>query len=155
MELREATIDDVVQIETIHRSAIETVCATAYSPDQVSAWTEMLARERYVALLERCGSLVAVEKGRILGFCFYNLEEGELNALYIDPSSARRGVGARLLQEVERRGTSAGVPLLRLKATLNSVTFYEHCGYRKIGPAVHRLANGRELPCVQMSKRLP
>ena len=49
--------------------------------------------------------------------------------LYVDPSSAARGVGSSLLAFAERYLSSRGVPVIELEASWNAEEFYLHRGY--------------------------
>ena len=55
--------------------------------------------------------------------------------VFVAPAVARRGIGRRLMQTVERSVGAAGRARLQLWASLNAVGFYEALGYRKIGSA--------------------
>jgi putative acetyltransferase len=154
MNIRKAIPGDAPAIRRVHHASIRGICASAYSPDQIDAWTSVLSTDRYLSGMELFDFLVAEQEGSILGFSVVNVPGAELNALYVAPSAGRRGVGSALLSAAEDLASAAGVQRITLKATLNAVTFYERAGYSQLGPAVHSLPTGQELPCIQMAKRL-
>lgn len=77
-----------------------------------------------------------------------------MRAVYVHPRAGRQGVGALIIRELERRAIVRQVPSLELVASLNAVEFYRREGYEVLSHGSHRLANGQEMPRVQMRKSL-
>lgn len=154
MNIRKSTVDDIAAIHALHHAAIRTLCANAYPPDVIGAWTAILTPDRYSRGILLFEFLVAEEGEGILGFAVVNPFDSELDALYVHPSAGRRGIGSALLRAAERLALLAGVTDLGLKATLNAVSFYERSAYVQLGPAVHKLPTGQGMACVQMHKPL-
>jgi ribosomal protein S18 acetylase RimI-like enzyme len=140
--LRRAVIADCEQIARVHAASIRTLLRSHYTPEQLERWAASLTPERYVPLAEH--SIVATDGEPIAGFA--QMQDGEIQRLYIDPAYVRRGIGAMLLRELERLATCSS---LRLSASLNAVPFYEAMGFRSTGEAAW---NG--LKVVTMEKRL-
>ena len=92
--------------QALFRQSIQAVCQGDYTAAQLSAWAgraETITAKRLLA----CDSLVAEEKGCLLGFA--NLEPGGyLDCLYTAAESQRRGVAAAWRQ---------GEKLLRVEAS--------------------------------------
>jgi putative acetyltransferase len=154
MNIRSASRMDAPSIRSVHHAAIRGICASAYSADQIDAWTSALTLDRYVHEEVGFGVLVAEQAGRIIGFSVIDIPGAELNALYVAPSDGGRGVGSALLKAAEGLAAEAGLQRITLKSTLNAVTFYERAGYSQLGPTVHALPTAQKLPCVLMAKRL-
>jgi len=57
-----------------------------------------------------------------------------LDALYVEPVYARRGVGTRLLQYAEDVLRHRGVSVIRVEASWNAENFYIRRGYEPLGP---------------------
>ena len=57
-----------------------------------------------------------------------------LDALYVDPVYARRGVGTSLLRFVEDILRRRGVSVIRADASWNAEDFYIRRGYEPLGP---------------------
>lgn len=153
LSIRRASPADAREICEIHKASIRRLCASAYSADTIDAWTDFLSPERYPPAMSRFEFFVAEGEG-ILGFLILDLEGGELNALYLDPDAAGRGIGRRLVEHAERLARIENVPELKLKSTLNAVGFYEACGFSRVRESVHVNPAGVELPCVLMIKPL-
>lgn len=97
---------------------------------------------------------IACEGEQVLGFVLGTPARGVINALYVAPEAAHRGVGTRLLTAMEEALRGKGVPEATLNSSLTSVSFYRSRGYRTLEPTVNTLPSGIELPCVAMSKAL-
>jgi GNAT superfamily N-acetyltransferase len=88
-------------------------------------------------------AVVAELDGEIVGFATVLPRtdgEAELEDLFVDPASWRRGVGARLVAEAERRAAGLGVRSLHVVAHERARIFYESCGFRVVGTAMTALA---------------
>lgn len=98
--------------------------------------------------------VVAEADGSIVGLGQLNREKGMVEAVYVLPDRAGAGIGASLLNTLEASARAAGIELLRVDASLNSVGFYEHMGYEVERQGIHRTGGGREVRCIHMSKDL-
>jgi GNAT superfamily N-acetyltransferase len=94
------------------------------------------------------------EEELVIGFFILNVDGAELNALYLDPAAAGRGVGRQLLEYAERLARRKSVTHLKVVSTLNAVGFYEVCGYRRLDNSIHTNPFGLELACVEMHRKL-
>jgi GNAT superfamily N-acetyltransferase len=95
---------------------------------------------------------VAELDGKITGFATVLPRgdgEAELEDLFVDPDSWRRGIGARLVAEAERRAAAFGALALHVIAGERARAFYERCGFRVTGTAMTALA-----PALGMRKEL-
>ncbi len=154
MQIRKAHPKDAAALHAMHVASIRDLCKSHYSPAQIAAWATGLARRGYLKVMDLFEFFLAEDEGRILGFCVLDVPGTELNALYVAPAAARRGVGRRLLAHAEENARREGVHSLKLKSTLNAVSFYEQRGYLQLRPTTHELPGGARLPCVEMTKKL-
>jgi GNAT superfamily N-acetyltransferase len=70
----------------------------------------------------------------------------ELRTLYVQRPFLRRGIGARLLAQVERDARTRGADVLWLTAWVgntNALAFYASCGYAALGTTWHVFENER------------
>src|ERR1700722_3259558 len=64
-------------------------------------------------------------------------EYGELKRMFVLPEFRGFKIGRRILDELEARGLSIGLPVIRLEtgvAQHNALALYERAGYQRIGP---------------------
>ena len=98
--------------------------------------------------------IVAEEEGDIVGLGILDVDRREIGAVYVHPTVKGRGVGARLLAELEARAAASHVDRLTLCATVNALGFYRRHGYVPDGETSHELPNGVTLECIRMHKAL-
>jgi N-acetylglutamate synthase-like GNAT family acetyltransferase len=152
--IRKATQADRVGIYKVHRSAALELGASHYGAAELEAWVSHLRADLYEQAITTQEVVVAEADGAVVGFGQLNLETGVVEAVYVSPARAGQGVGASLLHTLEQSAHAAGIEQLRLDASLNSVGFYEHMGYRAERAGVHQTRGGREIRCVHMRKGL-
>ncbi len=151
--IRRAISADAKAICELHRAAVLRLEGDTYSKEQVEVWAGALAPERYLVGMRDFEFFVA-EEGRVLGFLILNLEGAELNAVYVHPDAAGRGIGRRLCETAESLARERGLTELKVKSTVNAVGFYEALRFCRVRDMVHRSPAGIDLPCVQMKKCL-
>jgi GNAT superfamily N-acetyltransferase len=152
--IRRALTSDLEQVCTLHRESIRRLCSSSYGPRQIAAWTEGLHPDRYLGAVEKLEFFVAESSGMVVGFCILDLQNAEVNAVYVHPGFVGQHVGTALLSHAEGLARDRSLAELRLKSTLNAVGFYERSGYIRGRETVHINSLGLRLPCVEMTKSL-
>lgn len=97
-------------------------------------------------------TLVAEIDGRIAGFCTVLPLPGaaaELDALFIDPTFWRKGLGKALYSAAERQIELAGATSLTVVSGQYAQPFYAALGFDRAGVEMTRFG-----PAVRLSKRL-
>jgi putative acetyltransferase len=128
--VRRAKQEDKKSIWHVHIRAIEEVCKSHYSKEEIQAWTEVLKPSRYEEPIRKGPFYVAVEGESIIAFGNLNRESAEIEALYVDPDHVGRGVGIKILKTLENVALDSGLTILRLTSSLNAVKFYQMAGYK-------------------------
>ncbi len=73
---------------------------------------------------------VAVDDGRVVGFATTSGDdELELDALFVDPSSMRAGVGRRLIDDLVDDAHARSVTRINVTANPHALAFYEAVGF--------------------------
>jgi GNAT superfamily N-acetyltransferase len=152
--VRKARLEDSEAIWRVHTSAIREIARSHYTPEEIEAWAWPRRPEHYVEPIRRLEFYVAEDGGVIVGFGTLNSASSEVEAVYVSPDAARRGIGLMLLHALEERARVLGLTALRLDASLNAVPFYERAGYERRAQTKHRLTSGVEIACVRMTKEL-
>jgi ribosomal-protein-alanine acetyltransferase len=108
---------------------------------------EAFTKQQIAQLLQNSNSisLVAKENGNIIGFIIgaLSMEDGIVgHVLTIDvsPSHRRKGVGLKLLQEMEKIFRDRGAKVCRLEVredNVAAISLYRKLGYRKVGMLKH------------------
>jgi putative acetyltransferase len=152
LTIRPATEHDVEQIWQVHTRAVGTTCRTHYPDTVVIAWMARLKPESYRAVVRRAVVLLAELDGHVVGFSQVDLNEAEVQAVYVLPEMEGRGIGGTLLSAAEAAAAEHGLPRLTLKATLNAEDFYARRGWRAVTADVHKITEEISLTCIAMEK---
>jgi putative acetyltransferase len=153
-QVRPAGVSDVDGIWRVHNESIRVLCRDRYGPREIAAWIAFRPPEAYRAALASRTLLVAEREEEIVGFGQFDPARGEIEACYVSPDAVNRGVGSDLVVRMEEQARATGHAVVRLNATLNAETFYARLGYRRLGPAIHRVGAAVELDCIRMEKTL-
>lgn len=154
--LRPARPEDCEDIYNAHRYAVQYTCARKYDETVLKAWLSLLNIQSYLHTLADANKALWVVdyKGHIQGFFQMDLVEAQLDALYIHPFVHNQGLGTALLQRAEDVASRAGLGMLKLYASLNSVKFYEINGYTSLGECALPLNLDVTVSCLLMRKYL-
>jgi putative acetyltransferase len=153
MNVRRATEHDCYAISRIHAAAIRAV-GSPYTPEQIDSWSANITPEAYLPYMATRDFLVAIDDGSVIGFAEFHREAGEVGAVYVHPARQRRGAGHLLMSEIERIAGEAGIPKLKVIASLNAVPFYAACGFVLLEESTYRTRGGVEMACAIMGKSL-
>lgn len=82
--------------------------------------------------------LVAEEDGKIAGYAgmYFSMEEGEITNVAVAPLMRRRGVGARLIEEIKKEAEGRLLARLVLEVRASNETairLYERGGFVRVG----------------------
>ena len=137
--IRSATVADAAAIFRVHMASIDGLAGSHYLPQQIAAWRGRRSPDAYLESIARKVVLVAEELGSLTGFGQLNVDCSCVEAIYVLPQATRQRVGTQLLAAIEAQARANGLTELSLDASLNSVAFYAHAGYRSVREAVHEL----------------
>jgi putative acetyltransferase len=158
-EIRPATTADAEAIIDLHFAAVHETAATFYPREVLDTWSRQPDEARYQRIRDAVTKgeelfLVAQDASGVVGFGSIVPSAQELRAVYVHPKAGRRGVGARILAELERLAIDCDVSQLQMAASINAEAFYRRAGYEIVERGVHRLGGGVEMACVRMKKHL-
>jgi GNAT superfamily N-acetyltransferase len=148
--LRKATLDDVPRIEALIARSARGLSAGDYRPAQVEGAlrgafgvdTQLLADQTYF-IAEEDGRFVGcggwsfrstlfggdARAGRDSSILDPRTQAAKIRAFFVDPDSARRGIGTLLLDHCESEARARGFSRVELMATLPGVKLYAARGY--------------------------
>lgn len=150
--LRRAKPEDNDAIGCVHVRAIKGICASHYAPEEIEVWAKPRKPDHYIQSVRNKEFYVAEENSDVIGFGVLNQASGEIEAVYVMPETARRGIGKEILRKLEERAQDLGLKSLHLDSSLNAVSFYQSAGFEPQEEAKHRLSSGVEIECVLMKK---
>jgi GNAT superfamily N-acetyltransferase len=103
----------------------------AISMEQAEEWASRPAADRVARAIRNHDVWVAVE-GAAIGWV--EVDRDRVAALYVSPSSTRRGVGSALLARAEASIQNSGYTMARLESSPNALAFYLQRGYLPCSP---------------------
>ena len=132
--IREAQGSDLPEILEVFRTSISEIANSVYTEEQIRVWLLTAQDEqRWLKNIDHQFFLV-FESNQIDGFG--SLEKNYVDFLYVRPGSARNGIGAQVLSELEDHALEAGEMELHTHASLIARPFFEKHGYRVVEPEV-------------------
>ncbi|WP_282605786.1 GNAT family N-acetyltransferase [Pelagibius sp. Alg239-R121] len=154
LHIRAGTSDDVEAILRVHSSSVLGLGQLSYNNEECQSWAFGLEVSQYRDAMTTGGEtyLVALNAGKLVGFCSY--KENEIVGLYVDPSTSRKGVGSLLIRAAEAGIASARPVTITLNSALSALEFYKSHGYRAEGTRLWKTRGGLEIEVCKMAKEL-
>ena len=143
---------DAGSLADLHRRAILAVPDRFYSLADKQSWAHGISEKGVMASSKTGRILVASGGTGPVGFC--GIAEQGITALYVAPEMQGQGAGSVLLAHAEAALCDAGVPLIKVEASLSAVAFYERHGYETHARRQWRTRGGRDIRIWRMEKRL-
>jgi N-acetylglutamate synthase-like GNAT family acetyltransferase len=152
--IRIASVSDAAAIHHVRIAAIRSLARSHYSTEEIEAWCGHRSAASFLEPIERKLVIVAANSDGINGFAQLDASTQMIGAVYVAPGAAHRGIGGRLLAEMEAHAKAAGISELRLESSLNAVAFYAQAGYSLVREANHAFDTGACVSCINMRKVL-
>jgi GNAT superfamily N-acetyltransferase len=123
VHLRRATAEDSESLQRVYAYVVGPPAG------QERTWTRLIQQQWIV---------VAEVDAQVVGFGGIDLEAVEqLKWLYLLPEYQGRGLGSRILSQLEEIGWTHGLGAIRLHAAPDAVEFYQKHGYQRIEARNH------------------
>jgi putative acetyltransferase len=152
--IRPARTDEIPALWELRNRAAWAGCANCYSHVQLSIWLAGPLPKRFAGLVASGAAYVAQVGDALLGYGALNVSTKEVEAVFVDPAAAGRGLGGLLLRKLEEVAVSKALSQLNLSSSLNAVPFYSAAGYKEVRREDYELASGIALASVLMQKQL-
>jgi putative acetyltransferase len=156
--LRRVCTEDARRFLEVHHAAVRGIAVKDYPQAVIEDWAPLPitddAVSAFLANPHHEYRIVAEIDREIVGIGGLVVQNRELSACYVDPSSARRGVGTAIVHELERVARLHGLSELELDSTLTAEAFYAALGYTLVARGDHVLHSGRAMASVRMQKKV-
>ena len=146
--VRAARDADAQAICALHLSAVRALCAPHYAPQIIEGWLRGRVPEGYLSGIRSGSMFVAEADTKVVGFG--QSKPGEVLAVFVEPGSARRGIGSLLLARALSDAGADNGPV-RVESTTNAVGFYESHGFHVVRHGTQR-RNDVDVPVVIMER---
>ena len=173
--LRKADFPDIPQIEVLIARSARGLSKDEYRPSQVEGAlraafgvdTQLLTDQTYF-VVEEDGRFVAcggwsfrstlfgsdARTGRDSSALDPRTQAAKIRAFFVDPASARRGIGTLLLEHCETEARAHGFTQVELMATLPGVKLYAARGYVGGTAVLFDVGFGETIEFIPMRKAL-
>lgn len=134
IQIRLATAQDADAIFAVHRDSVASLCASAYSVQQIAMWLNGRSPATYQAAISNHQIVVATEADRIVGFV--EATPGEIVKLFIAGAAAGHGAGDKLMEAGLALARDGYDGAIHIESTKNAESFYAKYGFEKVGEGV-------------------
>lgn len=117
-----------INIETYSKEIIEALVETN-TPNKLSKFARKEDNLVLVCLTDREQIYDKDNFSKIVGTV--SLVKNRVRKLYVDPDYQRRGIGTKLVREIEQKAVERGYSYVFLTADPDVVGFYQKLGYKK------------------------
>ncbi|MFN6453342.1 MAG: GNAT family N-acetyltransferase [Nostoc sp. EfeVER01] len=129
MRVRIYEMPDTQQIMKLFYDTIHEVNIHDYTEEQVAAWAPAnMDIEVWIKSLGSKFTYVAEEQDKIIGFGELKAN-GHIDRFYCHKDFQRKGVGKKILEQIELKAHSLGVEKLFTEASITAKPFFESQGF--------------------------
>jgi GNAT superfamily N-acetyltransferase len=135
LEICSATAAHVDGISAVIIESLRTTNAKDYAPDIIERIAQNFSPPRVLALLGKRDVVVALLGAQVVGTA--GLDGDFIRTVFVAPDVPGRGVGRRLMHELERRARSKGLAKLSVPSSITAEAFYAKLGFAPVRDVHH------------------
>lgn len=153
--IRNAISTDIDKFKRVITASILELCKDYYTQNELnSLLAQYPERKLYDIWLHERVLLVADDGNEIVGFAQYFPLDSSIEAVHVLPGYVKQGIGKNLVKKIEEIAKQKNAPRIILGSSLNAVTFYEKCGFIRMGNSTFRCNDGVKLEVINFEKKL-
>ncbi|WP_312684879.1 GNAT family N-acetyltransferase [Stenotrophomonas chelatiphaga] len=143
--------EDAPALWELRTRCVRELCRSHYPPEVITRWAASPPPPRYPGLIAEGGCVVADDAhGRLLGYGILVLQDNEVDALFVAPEQAGKGLGQAVLERLLALADPRRDVLL--SASLNAVAFYQRAGFLDEGEQAYPHPSGITLAARRMRR---
>ena len=144
--IRQFEPKDAEAVSFLVRETLKESNSADYSFDILQPLIEYFSPENLLRLSRERFCLVAEADNRIVGTGA--IEDTELVTFFVLPEYQKKGIGGKLLEEIESFAARRKIKTIRVGSSVTGELFYEKAGYRRTG--VEKIeAAGRQIEMIK------
>jgi GNAT superfamily N-acetyltransferase len=144
--------DDLEEVRKLVLTTIELSYSGVYSTRAILFFQEYHSVENIRADASRGQTVVALENGSIIGTG--TLLGNNIRRVFVLPGVQGKGLGGRIMEELEQRAAEAGLKAVELDSSTVSIDFYRRRGYTAGERDFIELEGGERLDYLPMQKTI-
>ncbi len=154
LKIRSMRLTEFNTVAKLVYDSVHTLCVNEYSQEELDAWVPPnMSMPAFRNSIGRCYAIVALNSNKqIVGFMSTE-RDGYINRLYTHPDWVGRGIATALLKNTEEWAKKRGLKKLVLESSKSAETFYEKCGFKKVGE-IRSVKNNLSFVSAKMKKEL-
>jgi predicted N-acetyltransferase YhbS len=129
-DLRAARDGDAEAVSEVIRSALRETNAGDYPHEVIERLEKSFSPAAVLDLMGKRNVFVAVSGQGIIGTA--SLDGKVVKTVFVAPDHQGRGVGTRLMAEVERTARNAGLTTLVVQSSVTAERFYARLGFKAV-----------------------
>jgi len=133
--IRPSLPTDAEAISHVIVRALRETNAQDYSPEIISSVVANFSPERVAQLLAQREVLVATIAGETVGTA--SLQGSVVRTVFVAPGVQGRGIGAALMNEIEKRARQHGFAKLTVPSSVTAQAFYAKLGFSAVRDEYH------------------
>lgn len=135
LEICSATAAHAEGVSAVILDSLRTTNAKDYTPDIIERIAQDFSPIRVRALLDKRDVVVALQGARVVGTA--GLDGDVVRTVFVAPDVQGRGVGRRLMHELERRARARGITKLSVPSSITAELFYTKLGFAAVRDSYH------------------
>lgn len=135
LEICSATLAHAEGISAVIGESLRTTNAKDYTPDNIERIARNFSPILVRALVGKRDVVVALLGARVVGTA--SLDGDVVRTVFVAPDVQSRGVGRKLMLELERRARTKGMTKLSVPSSITAEPFYAKLGFAPLRDAYH------------------
>lgn len=156
VEVRPVGLDDLSAVRYVHTTSFRSLASARLGENEVAAFCEHVNSPVYSEIVLSEELIAAWTGSQMVGTAGWIPGEGGTNArirsVFVHPLFTRCGIGRLLVERVEHSALLRGFRAFSVRATLNSVPFFEAIGYQVTSYGLRSLGGSNGLPVAFLRK---
>jgi GNAT superfamily N-acetyltransferase len=135
LEICSATAVHAEGVSAVILDSLRTTNAKDYTPDIIEQIARNFSPIHVRVLLGKRNVVVALLGARVVGTA--SLDGEVVQTVFVAPDVQSRGVGRRLMHELERRARARGITKLSVPSSITAELFYTKLGFAAVRDSYH------------------
>lgn len=135
LEICSATAEHAEGVSAVILDSLRTTNAKDYTPDIIERIAQDFSPIHVRALLNKRDVVVALLGARVVGTA--SLDGEIVRTVFVAPDVQSRGVGRRLMHELEHRARARGITKISVPSSITAELFYTKLGFTAVRDSYH------------------
>ncbi len=150
--MRQFEESDLTNVKTLIDRTIDACYCDVYCAEAISFFKEWHCEEKILSAAREGWTIVLENNDRITATG--TLIGDEIVRVFVDQALQKRGLGKRIMAQLEAKAVSQEIGIVRLDASIPAKRFYDSLGYTTVEKTFLGVDNGQRLDYWKMEKKL-